>query len=204
MTLELMHPLTLLPGRAGTITIRCRPAEPADVQFYKQAGCGYFRDYTPAASVTASTNTSTTKPLPTTVLVDSNATTNKSAHSGLGLGSSPSVNGDTNSLDNDETPTVATSAPNTPDQQSSRNDHHDNNPTNTNTNAGSSGSASSSSSKGGLVSGFLQTISDAFSASGSETATGAASTGITGRATAAAAGAATRIPILREQVQEGT
>ncbi|CAB9511397.1 expressed unknown protein [Seminavis robusta] len=43
--IELIHPNTLLPGVAGALTIRCRPAESSDVEFYKFWGYGYFKEY---------------------------------------------------------------------------------------------------------------------------------------------------------------
>ena len=43
---------------AGTISIRCRPAEPSDVLYYKQWNMGYFQEYEKMAP------TNTTKPIP--------------------------------------------------------------------------------------------------------------------------------------------
>lgn len=48
MELELLHPTKLLPGLCGTVTVKCRPAQPCDIHYYKSHGWGYFQPYTPA------------------------------------------------------------------------------------------------------------------------------------------------------------
>jgi hypothetical protein len=46
MTIPLIHPLKLVPERAGTLTVIVRPTEDEyDMYYYKSKGLGYFADY---------------------------------------------------------------------------------------------------------------------------------------------------------------
>jgi len=99
MTFELMHPIKMRPGPAGSITIRCRPATQKDVLSYQQMGCGYFREYAEVPPTTKATTATNPKDggIPGTV----------------GVAASASVGEESLDTQN-ETYTVCTSAPNTP------------------------------------------------------------------------------------------